>query len=166
MYILREGKRLQLEPWRCTLLQQVQSKRISSIHREIWTSRGHKPKLSLDEGLICSISHQLYKVVSTKCSTIPIQLAASMWDRCIYRRRGGGWDPSNGRREALSFGRLPQKEETRSQRKVLDVMQSNNPSWLAHEVVSLETSLLYLKTFQKELGAGSSLRKSANGCGA
>ena len=104
---------------------------------------------SLSTGSLCSISHQLYQTVLAKCVSIPIQLAASMWEICIYRRRGGGWDPSIGGREALSFGRLPQKVETRSQRKVLDVIQSNNPSWLAHEVVSMENSLLYLKNIPK-----------------
>ena len=131
---------------------------------------GHGEAISLSSLSIgvslCSISHQLYQTVSKKCSAIPIQLVASMWERCIYRKRGGGWDPSYGGREALSFGRLPQKEETRIQRKVLNVIQSNNPSWLAHEVVSMETSLLYLKTFQKQLDVGSSLRQSANGHGA
>ena len=41
------------------------------------------------------------------------------------KEKVGTWDPYYGGREALSFGRFPQKVETRGQRRKVVVIQSN-----------------------------------------
>ena len=127
----------------------VQSKRVSKDRRGIGTRRGHKPKLSLDKGLFLLYLTNKMFINFLQPFRYDCSASVSMGDSFIYRGRGGGWDPYNGGREALSFGSFPQKVETRGQRRVVVVIQSNHSDWLAHEVVRIETLPLYLKKIPK-----------------
>ena len=47
---------------------------------------------------------------------LSVQLA-HQWKMAIFKRKGGGLDPYNSGRKALSLGRFPHKVETRGQRR-------------------------------------------------
>ena len=112
-----------------------------------WTWWGNQPRLSLDNGSLFALSHTKY--IRLLAIVQNVQLIASMWERCIYRRGGGGWDPSCGGREALSFGRLLKcrKQEAKGRCSLLFNRRTHADS--AHEVVGNGNFASILKNFPK-----------------